>query len=835
MPKLAVLKLSPASDGLRFSAAHWPGFAIGPAVCHFTVDGKKRRPALVSRRARRDRIELVWRAGAMELAQVWTRETPARWRGRSELRHRGTRAATLNAVTLLESARFIPGATPADVRILEQTGYLGHVRTPRQMATGSDGFAAMDGTAAAFVSSAVMAAWNPADRRALLAGFETFARWHGKVKGFLRVSPRQAQAVADNVDGSTYVAPPAARAWLPAEKVPPFRRFALEFDGGDLRVDPGETVALEEIAVALGDDPHALLEDYAARTAARHGVRELPAPFANWCSWYPYRLGVTEERVLANARAARARGLDRLGLRFIQADLGWEKDNIPTYFEENGRFAHGLGWLAKKLRAEGFGLGAWNGALCVCASHPVAREHREWLLRDARGQLPGLGNWFWEPHEKLYALDLTHPGAQAWLRAGIGSLARRGVRYFKWDFANYPVNPALRGRHDPKMVCGGGLEGLRRAFAIAQAAMNSAGGAEGFVLDCTAHDQAALGSAKLSYSNYDTGNSGLGCEHLRRVYTAFACHLFKQHRWFLLQPSCLVAGLPGTLEEARIRATATFMGAGHVDISDDLTTLPEERWAVLLSALPPNPTPARAADLFEPVRMKSFPYLHWITGAGAAGEWAPDEPRGACVWTLPVRTDWDDWRLVAVFNWWEPEREAPSRVPLPRRFQIGFAQLGLPPAAKVWGYEFWSGQFLGALPEAAWPAGAYRHPGDAQKLALDAAPGVLDVAFTGPAVKLFVLRRPRRHPWPVGTSFHQSGGRELANVAWDAARRSLRGELRRPAGQNGFIMIAGARSAARPRAWVAGRPAPLEAAANGAWRLPITATADKTPWRVSFA
>jgi len=314
----------------------------------------------------------------------------------------------------------------------------------------------------------------------------------------------------------------------------------------------------------------------------------------------------------------------------------------------------------------------------------------------------------------------------------------------------------------------------------------------------------------------DTGNTGLGWRHLREVYTSFACHLFK-HRWALLQPSCLVTGLPGTLEEARVRATATFMGAGHVDLGDNLTNLPEDRWAVLLASLPPNDTPAVPVDLFTPIETGTLPYLQLIKEQPETPPRVEPDPQGACVWALPVRAAWDEWTLVAFFNWTEPPREEGSRVDLARRFRVAFERLGLDAGENYWAYEFWSGQFLGEVPRASVATNAYRHPGDFADPLQPAGPGVLDIGFHGPAVKLLVLRRPRKHPWPVGTSFHQSGGRELCDVRWNARTKTLSGVLVRPKGESGFIMIAGTSDA------------------GGVRKLPIVATADETSWSVAWA
>jgi len=92
---------------------------------------------------------------------------------------------------------------------------------------------------------------------------------------------------------------------------------------------------------------------------------------------------------------------------------------------------------------------------------------------------------------------------------------------------------------------------------------------------------------------------------------------------------------------------------------------------------------------------------------------------------------------------------------------------------------------------------------------------VLDIGFHGPAVKLVVLRRPRLHPWPLGTSFHQSGGRELSDVQWRAKTRTLSGKLNRPKGESGHVMIA----------------VPTATGVT-THKLPLIATGDITRWSV---
>lgn len=808
------------------------GFVAGPGGPKLTLDGRAAPLRFAGIKGTAKQRTATWRSGQVELRQVFDQETPGRVRITSSLHNLAAQAVAVNQVTLFDCARLALGTKPDEVRILEQNAYLGRVRTPRQMVTGSDQLKALDGTRGGFISQNHAVFYNPATRSGLLVGFETVDRWLPNVTGRMKLAAGKLVSGTNNVDGGMKAAgasgPKAAR----PVKVPAFRKFTVDFDGGDYPVAPGETLALGDFVLEAGPDPQALLDAHGDRIKARNGFAPPPPTLANWCSWYPYRLGVSEKNVLANARAARLRHLDQLGLKYLQLDLGWEKDNIPTYFEVNERFAHGLGWLSGELRKETFELGVWVGVLCVADTHPVAKQHPEWLLRGADGKPFVNYHWFWEPFCPVYALDVSHPGAQEWLRENFTALAQQGVRYVKWDFAGIVTGAELRRRHDPRLVNPRAREAVQTAFRIAQAALNSTG-EPALMLDCSGTDLAGAGITGLSYAIMDTGNTGLGWRHLREVYTSYACHLFKS-RWALLQPSCFVVGLPGTLEEARLRATITFMGAGHVDIGDDLTVLPEDRWAVLLATLPPNNTPARPVDLFHPIKTGTLPYLTLIKSKEktdpktarliALESPSEREPAGASIWVLPVHADWDEWTLVAVVNWTEPPTEIGSGVNLARRYQVELTRLGLPADAKLWAYEFWSGQFLGEIPRAAQSEDAYRHPGDFAHPIQESGPGLLDIGFHGPAVKLLVLRRPRPHPWPVGTSFHQSGGRELSDVQWEPKTRTLSGKLLRPKGETGFIMIA--------------CPEPSRAAGGpdegGVRKLPLTATAGVTTWSVQF-
>lgn len=700
--------------------------------------------------------------------------------------------------TMTDSTCVTFGGDPSKVRFVEQHGsYGGSVRRlveplseqPRQSRSEPD-------DATEYVHGMSDLVWVAHDRQAgmgLLVGFMTSERWLGRVE--LESTP----------DGRA-------------------RRWHVGFDGADVLLKPGREIPLEDVLLLAGNDPWKLLEDYADAVRALHQPVFPKTPPVSWCSWYPYRLGVTEERVLENARLAAER-LKPLGLSTMQVDLGWEQGNLPCAFEENERFPHGLKWLADQLGRLGFDLGVWKAPYTISEFDPLAREHPEYLIQGEDGTPAPYWEWFWEPHGKVFILDLTHPGAQSWLREKMTSLAERGVRYLKTDFIGSESHALARKRHDPEVAAGGALEAARIGAKIIREALP-----EALVLNCGGPEMPGTGHWPLLYSCSDTGNTGFIGHAAQQVnHEALACHLWKNRRWGILQPSCLCVGGPGTLEDARLRATIAFMSGGQIDIGDTLTTLPEDRWAVLMATLPPLGLTARPIDLFEPLTTLPFDYESTCKGESAVDEHVEELPPGS-VWHVRVAGGWDEWDLVGVFNY---AAGSSAEKPAISRFAIPFDRLGIPKTDARWGYEFWSGQFLGTLPGKRVNAGGYVHPGDYQDLSTGDAPGVLDISFFGPGVRLLCLRTVRSHPWVVGATFHQSCGTELQDVVWDQQSGVLRGEVHRPRGATGTVAISTGGMVPRS-VEVDGRDVPARTGSNGALLLPITVNETPARWSVRF-
>ena len=755
--------LTPMAEGVVIESREWPGLRLGPLRPALTLDQTEHGPGtLTFERFRSDagqglRLTAEFgRAGAKLVLEF----SPAGGEAmRIEPRLLAAKPAVLNRVVLLglaAGARAAFGDGEEAARVYEESGYFACVRgvaapPPTPAVSGGEPVEVDQQSPRRGTSNTVWELWQPALGRALLVGFDTFERWMGTIE----------------------------TTFTPGEGM---TQWTLAFDGGDLPLEPGETVALESVVWLANSDPWRLLERWGEHVQRKHDLRPLASSPVSWCSWYPYRLTVSEDKVLANAAVAAAR-LKPLGLSIMEVDLGWEVGYLPSEYRENDQFPHGLAGLADRLREYGFDLGAWNAPFSVSEFQSLAREHPEWLLPDDEGKPAVEGTWFWEPHGNVHVLDLTHPGAQAALRENIASLARRGVRYLKCDFITSVHNAALRRRHNPRIIGGGGFEAGRLGARIIRDAMRLVH-PDALVLNCNGVEMPGVGLFPLLYTCYDTGNTGyVGWRHLRQVYTAVACHLYKQGRWGVIQPSCLCVGPPGTLEEARVRATATFLCGGEVNISDDLTTLAEDRWQVLLATLPPLSKAAKPVDLFE-----------------------ADYPS---VWHLRVERDWDAWDLVGLFNFDLPSGRYDYGSPDCRRFIVPLECLGLDPAGTYWAFEFWSGVFLGEVR------------------------GALEMSFFGLAVKLVCLRPARAHPWVAGATFHQSVGAELQAVRWDESTRQLSGELHRPAGHHGSIVIA-APDRREPTASIAGRGAAVLPGARGSWVLPLISVEEVTPWTLQF-
>jgi alpha-galactosidase len=185
-----------------------------------------------------------------------------------------------------------------------------------------------------------------------------------------------------------------------------------------------------------------LLED-------RFGKYRFKEPFRVWCSWYSLYDEIDEGtlfKILVD--------LGDLPFDVFQVDDGWEKS--AGDWEPNAKFPEGMEKMAAHIHATGRKAGLWLAPLLVSPSSAIFHHHRDWLLHDEKGHLVRAGyNW----GDLVYALDITHPCALAWLTTLMEKIRAWGYDYFKLDFLYAGALPGKRYRNIPREAAY--REGLR--------------------------------------------------------------------------------------------------------------------------------------------------------------------------------------------------------------------------------------------------------------------------------------------------------------------------------------------------------------------------------------
>ena len=355
-------------------------------------------------------------------------------------------------------------------------------------------------------------------------------------------------------------------------------------------LDPGESIEVEAVRVALGDEANALLEAHAEAQGLRAGARAC-APFqAGWCSWYHFFHDVTEDAFIRNLDALVA-ARDEIPIELVQLDDGYQRA-IGDWLETNEKFPSGLPAIARAVRAAGFAPGLWTAPFCVVPESRIFETHREWLLRapDGEGDLRGLHHGMWTKDGWVFVLDATQPAVVAHLEHVFRSLVEMGFPYHKIDFL---YTQSLRAQaHDPRVTR---AARLRRGLA----AVRSGAGDEAFVLGCGCPLGPAVGLVDGMRIGPDTapywhvlGPKIPGLERTlpsgRNALRNTLSRAFQHRRFWLNDPDCLMARSKQsslTRDEVRTLAASIAVTGGMTIFSDDVPALTADERAMVRETL----------------------------------------------------------------------------------------------------------------------------------------------------------------------------------------------------------------------------------------------------------
>lgn len=548
------------------------------------------------------------------------------------------------------------------------------------------------------VSKTLLQLWAPATREAVQFGFVTFDRLNTEVEA-------EGGVVTASCD---------------------FEGFALA---------PGASIATERLRVVRSGDPMTSLHAWGAAAAAQYRPRIWPATPAGWVGWSwvdPFHVERYEDVVRRNAQAIRRR-LPGADIGYVWISLGNLRDREAGNWLEWNRelLPSGPQALVRDLAAQDFRLGLWAGVFWLSSR----LEGRVAELRDTF--LTAQGQPLTVPHRELgaqYLLDPTHPRTQAWWTEIFRTWRDWGVRYYMLDFV-HSVSGSTPGRYLPDRYHNEALVRGPEAFRDAFRVIRAAAGDDTYLLVSTGPTLQSTGLVDAVRAGNDYGEGrpldgpGKGfwpatfainradswTSHLRAVQ-AWATHGFVHRRLFLADSgNVLTLDKPVPLNDARISATIFGLNGSPLMIGDDVDRMSEERLALLRQQFPRLPETAEPLDLF------SSP--------------DPDHPK---VFRLRVKAGWDEWDLLAVFN-----------------FGTDFLRRTLPASGAVW--DFWDERYAGV------------------------AEGTYEALVPPRSVKLYRVAAARAWPWLLSTDIHvRQGQAEVTAAAWDESALELGLTVNRP-------------------------------------------------------
>lgn len=215
-----------------------------------------------------------------------------------------------------------------------------------------------------------------------------------------------------------------------------------------LTVAPGKTLASERVMFAAGNDYYAQLDTYGATVRELHQARLGATTMMGWLADVIYGGDdIPKGLVRANAQWL-AQHLKRFGFNYVHVDADpfGPTDEATSDRSQN---RPGMWDLAQELSELGLRKAGWVNILDVPESSFIYKEHKDWLVKNARGApLSLLRNAPQGGKMHFGFLDTTHPGAQDYLRRIFGIMAREwGWRQIDldglviWSLEGYRYRP----------------------------------------------------------------------------------------------------------------------------------------------------------------------------------------------------------------------------------------------------------------------------------------------------------------------------------------------------------------------------------------------------------
>ncbi len=480
---------------------------------------------------------------------------------------------------------------------------------------------------------------------------------------------------------------------------------------------PGQRISSGRFMANIASGPYEALEDYAGLMGLVNKART-HSIVNGWCNWFYTYGDITEEEVIRNAEFA-SRHLRPYGFEYIQVDEGFQRWHGD--WEGNERFPHGMKWLAGKIREYGLKAGLWLAPYVVSEPTELFRKNPDWFLKNPDGSPKRVGPWpdedtDWARNEnpRRYGLDITHPGAAAWLHGLMDTVGNQwGYEMAKIDFVAWSLLSAHR-YYDPSVTP---AQAYRKGFEI----MRSALGESCHLLDC--------GPAPVSCGLADSmrieldQNYGYAGQAWKQYFQDSSCsaaaaakrYYFHKRAWANDADHICINLLSNP--QAQAVATIIALSGGNAISGDRLTELSAEKLEILKKALPAYGQAARPVNLFDSDIPTAF--------------------------ALKIQRDFAEWTVAGFFNP-DTNETMEQAFPLERLF--------LEPGKAYLAYDFWMEKFIGEFSDS------------------------ITVKIQPGSVTLLALHEKSGAPQFISTNRHVSQGAvELERISWNPETKTLNG------------------------------------------------------------
>jgi alpha-galactosidase len=414
-----------------------------------------------------------------------------------------------------------------------------------------------------------------------------------------------------------------------------------------LPVAPGAGLDSEKLFVGLSADYHRQLETYASLIRTIHRARISSPPPMGWWSWTAYYFGLNEGTALSNAHWL-AQNLKSLGYQFFHIDEGYQYARGEYTTPDSTLFPNGLAALERKIRGEGLIPGIWTAPFQVADRSWVYENHREWLVRNAKGEPIRTGQV--DGKDRLFVIDTTNPAAQEYLSKTYSTLVNDwNIGYIKLDFME---DTAVEGFfYRPNTTA---LEAQRIGLQIIRQAVG-----EQVILDKDGSPMLnAVGIVDTGRISLDTGHT---FEATKDAATGIAARYYMNRNFFVSDPDAfsvstqIVTDQPWHggkvslgLDEAKASIALSAVAGGMYEIGDDLPAL---------GADPERLALVQNQDLIEMIKLgRASTPLDLMS-------YSPEDSQPSIFW---VAED-DRQGMLTIFNWTDK----------PHARSIEFSSLGL--------------------------------------------------------------------------------------------------------------------------------------------------------------